>query len=38
MMQSVKQGDCFLYCLAGVFRWIGILEVLSAPFEDIENL
>jgi hypothetical protein len=33
-LQKVKVGDYFLCYLTGVSRWIGLLEVTSAPFQD----
>ena len=33
-MQKIKRGDYLLCYLTGVSRFIGLLEVLSAPFKD----
>jgi predicted RNA-binding protein len=33
-LQKVKVGDYFLCYLTGVSRWIGLLEITSAPFQD----
>jgi hypothetical protein len=33
-LQKVKIGDYFLCYLTGVSRWIGLLEITSAPFQD----
>src|ERR1700687_5746466 len=33
-LQKIKPGDYFLCYLTGVSRWIGLLEVTSAPFQD----
>src|ERR1700757_1952302 len=33
-LQKVKVGDYFLCYLTGLSRWIGLLEVTSAPFRD----
>jgi hypothetical protein len=34
VLQKVKPGDYFLCYLTGVSRFIGILEVISTPFQD----
>lgn len=34
ILQKVKVGDYFLCYLTGVSRWIGVLEIVSAPFRD----
>lgn len=36
--QGVKSGDYFLCYLTGVSRWIGILKVISGPFEDMKRI
>jgi hypothetical protein len=37
-LQKVKVGDYFLCYLTGVSRWIGLLEVTSAPFRDTTTI
>ena len=37
-LQKVKVGDYFLCYLTGVSRWIGLLEVASAPFRDTSTI
>jgi hypothetical protein len=32
-VQQIKPGDYLLCYLTGISRWIGLLEVTSAPFE-----
>jgi len=38
VIQGIKPGNYFLCYLTGVSRFIGILEVLSGPFEDKKNI
>ena len=33
-VQQIKRGDYLLCYLTGVSRWIGVLEVVSAPYKD----
>lgn len=33
-VQKIKPGDYLLCYLTGLFRWIGILEIVSEPFKD----
>jgi predicted RNA-binding protein len=33
-VQKIKRGDCLLCYLTRVSRWMGVLEVISEPFED----
>jgi hypothetical protein len=37
-LQKVKVGDYFLCYLTGLSRWIGLLEVTSAPFRDTSTI
>ena len=34
ILQKIRVGNYFLCYLTGVSRWIGVLEIASAPFRD----
>jgi hypothetical protein len=34
MVQQIKPGDYLICYLTGISRWIGVLEVVSEPFQD----
>ncbi len=33
-VRQIKPGDYLLYYLTGVSRWIGVLQIVSAPYKD----
>lgn len=38
MVQQIKLGDYLLCYMTGISRWIGVLEVVSAPYQDTEPI